>query len=132
MSSSSSLKRTLVVAAAVLAAATTGCGADEPRSAAAAPEPTPAAKPVGKMVAGSVAQYADCGDWKQGTREEKLATIRDIRGQHTPQRSTTAASPYPDEKAYAMFEKTCSFEWAESLRLYKLYVKAQGYAPLTQ
>jgi hypothetical protein len=112
----------LVAAAALMA----GCGGEE---AAPAASSTPS-EPVGKVVAGSVAQYVDCEDWQAGTREERMATIADIRGQHTPQRSTTAASPLSDERAYEMFQKTCAAEWAGSLRLYKLYVKAQAFAPL--
>jgi hypothetical protein len=110
----------------VAAALVAGCGGEEAVPAA---SPTPA-QPVGKMVAGSVAQYVNCDDWKSGTREERMATIADIRGQHTPQTSTTAASPLSDERAYEMFQKTCAADWAGSLRLYKLYVKAQAFAPL--
>jgi hypothetical protein len=115
-----------LVALAVLAA---GCGGDD----SAAPE-RPAKvvdiNPVGIERAGSVAQYADCGDWKGGTRAERMATIADIRGQTTPQLSKTAASPLPDADAYAIFQKACSPEWADSLRLYKLYYRVQGFAPL--
>jgi hypothetical protein len=53
-----------------------------------------------------------------------------LRGQLTPQRSETAASPLSDERAYAVFQKACSPDYAESLRLYKLYVRVQGFAPL--
>jgi hypothetical protein len=86
--------------------------------------------PVGISRAGSVAQFADCGDWKGATREQRLATIADIRGQHTNQQSKTAASPLSDEDAYETFQEACSPEWADSLRLYKMYVKFQAFAPL--
>lgn len=111
-------------------AALAGCGGEES-------EPAPASTildvdPAGTSRAGSVAQFADCGDWKQATREQRLATIADIRGQHTPQQSATAASPLSDERAYEIFEEACSPEWADSFRLYKLYVRVQGFAPLSE
>lgn len=114
-----------VAAAGALAAAGCGGGQDPaPRADA------PAAKPVGIERAGSTAQFADCGDWRAASRAERFATIEAIRGQFTPQRSRTAASPLPDERAYAVFQKVCRQDYAESLRLYKLYVKVQGFAPL--
>lgn len=121
----------LVAAALAAAALGSGCGSDDPEPAAqAAPEKAKAAEPVGIESAGSVAQFADCDDWNGGTRAERFATIEEIRGQHTPQRSKTAASPLPDERAYEIFEKACAPDYAGSLRLYKLYVKAQGFSPL--
>jgi hypothetical protein len=116
------------LAAAALAA---GCGGEDSEPAAhAAPEKAKVAEPVGIESAGSVAQFADCDDWNGATRAERMATIEEIRGQHTPQRSTTAASPLSDERAYDIFEKACGPDYAGSLRLYKLYVKAQGFSPL--
>lgn len=115
----------------VALAALAGCGGDEPAPTATT-APIQDVDPVGLSRAGSVSQFADCGDWNGATREERLATIADIRGQHTPQQSTTAASPLPDERAYEIFEEACSPEWADSLRLYKLYVRVQGFAPLSE
>ena len=112
-----------VSAAALLAAAVAaGCGdeSDGPRG----------AKPVGMESAGSVVQFVDCADWRAGSEAERYATVSALRGQLTPQRSTTAASPLPDEHAFAKFNKTCATPGAESLRLYKLYVRMQGFAPL--
>jgi hypothetical protein len=115
--------RTSLVAVALAAAATTvGCGDQE--------ESPARAKPVGKPSAGSVVQFADCGDWRRGTSAERVATIEELRGQLTPQTSRTAASPLPDQRAYEILDRACRFETAESLRLYKLYVRAQGFAPL--
>jgi hypothetical protein len=118
------------VAAVLAATAPAGCGGEreEARRASAAPS----VKPVGIERAGSVAQFADCGDWRAGTPAARMATIAQLRGQLTPQRSRTAASPLPDERAYGVFEKACAPAWAESLRLYKLYVRVQGFAPLTE
>lgn len=117
-----------LAAALVVAAAVAGCG--ERDGAAPAASATPEAKPLGDEAGGSVAQYVDCDDWRAGTREERVATIVEIRGQHTPQNSTTAASPLSDEDAYEIFEGACAEGNPGSLRLYKLYVRAQGFAPL--
>ena len=108
----------LVVAMALIA----GCGDADSDGGAAATEG------VGPVVAGSTAQLASCGDWVKGTKDERYATIKDIRGQLTPQGSETAESDLSDEAAYAMFEHTCEPEWAASLRLYKLYAHAQPFA----
>jgi hypothetical protein len=88
------------------------------------------AEGVGPVTAGSTAQLASCRDWKEGSEEDRYATIEDIRGQLTPQNSETAESDLTDEAAYDLFEHTCEPEWAGSLRLYKLYSHAQPFAPL--
>lgn len=120
---------TAVLAVVVLA----GCGEEEaqPVSATAAAASAAGAQPVGDLSGGSVAQFADCGDWRAGSPAERAATVRVLRGQLTPQRSRSAASPLPDERAYAVFEKACAQDYAASLRLYKLYVRVQGFAPLS-
>jgi hypothetical protein len=118
------VRPSLVAAALAAAASVSGCG-DEPAS-------SQTAKPVGKPSAGSVVQFADCGDWREGTRAERFATIEELRGQLTPQASETAQSPLPDKRAYEILDKACAVEFADSLRLYKLYVRAQGFAPLRE
>ena len=107
-----------LVALAVLA----GCGGDDP---------APAAKPVGDETAGSVVQFADCGDWRAGNRAERAVTVVHLRRQLTPTRSKTAESPLADDRAYALLDRACTPAYAESIRLYKLYVKMQGFAPLS-
>ena len=122
------MRRAWVPAAIAVVAATAGCGDNgETKRSDAAP-----VKAVGKETAGSVVQFADCGDWRAGSRAERFVTIQQLRGQLTPQRSTSAASPLPDARAYELIEKSCAPVWAKSLRLYKLYVRMQGFAPLNQ
>lgn len=104
-------------------AGSAGCGGEGETSSRAA------AEPVGRQSAGSVVQFADCGDWRRASRDERFATIAALRGRLTPERSKTAASPLPDERAYEVFQNTCA-QGIDSLRLYKLYVKVQGFAPL--
>jgi hypothetical protein len=85
---------------------------------------------VGPVRAGSTAQFASCRDWRRGTEDERYATIADIRGQLTVQTDPEATSDLPDEAAYAMFEKVCATDYSDAMRLYKLYARAQAYAPL--
>lgn len=119
----------------VALAAVTGCGGDDTEGSRAqtpAATTTAVAQPVDITRAGSVAQLADCAYWKTATREQRYATIADIRDQHTPQQSTTAASPLSDDRAYEIFQRACGANPAGALRLYKLYVRVQGFAPLTE
>ena len=97
---------------------------------AAAPKDTRTAEAVGPRIAGSVVQYADCGDWTRGTRRERDATVDELRDQLTAQSERDTTSPLPDERAYRILQKSCSQSYAGSLRLYKLFAKAQGYAAL--
>jgi hypothetical protein len=112
----------LIAALALLA----GCGDSSGQG-----DPASDAEGVGPVTGGSTAQLASCGDWAGGTEDERYATIEDIRGQLTPQSSETAESDLSDEAAYEMFQHSCEAEWAASLRLYKLYARAQAFAPLT-
>jgi len=113
-----------VLAAAAIAAG--GCGEDGANETAA----VPATQGVGPIRASSSAQFADCRHWRRGTVEQRYATIAEIRGQLTSQDSASAESDLPDEVAYEIFEKTCSSEGSDRLRLYKLYAPAQAFAPL--
>ncbi|MDX6650969.1 MAG: hypothetical protein QOJ97_2920 [Solirubrobacteraceae bacterium] len=115
------MRRPAASAAVVAAIAATGCG-----------QRSGEVKPVGHESAGSVVQFADCSDWRRGSRAERMVTIVRLRGQLTPQRSKTAASPLRDERAYALIQKACTPAFAGSLRLYKLYVRMQGFAPLSE
>jgi hypothetical protein len=122
----------LAALALLAACAAAGCGGDGDSGATAGTAAAASARPVGESSAGSVVQYADCGDWRAGTPAQRFATIRELRSQLTPQGSRSEASPLADDRAYALLQKTCSAEFAASLRLYKLYVRAQGFAPLSQ
>ncbi len=89
-----------------------------------------AAKGVGLVTAGSTAQFASCADWRRGTVAQRYATIADIRGQLTPQTLDSEASDLSDEAAYRMFQSSCATDGADQLRLYKIYARAQAFAPL--
>ena len=116
-----------LAATALAAVAAAGCGSDDDAQSSAA-----AAKPLGQESAGASVQFAECSDWKKGTHAERVATIEQLRSHLTPGRSKTAASPLSDQRAYEVFQRACAPEYASSFRLYKLYVRAQGFAPLTE
>jgi hypothetical protein len=107
----------LIAAIAVLALA--GCGSSENDGSG----ETTGAEGVGRVSGGSTAQFADCKAWRRGTEEQRYATIAEIRG--------GTSTELPDERAYEIFEKTCSTGFSDSLRLYKLYDRALAFAPLT-
>jgi hypothetical protein len=80
----------------------------------------------------STAQFANCHDWRGGSVKRRYATIEDIRGQLTPQSSGSAASDLSDEAAYNVFQHACATSFSDKLRLYKLYARAQAFAPITK
>lgn len=85
---------------------------------------------MGPERAGSVTQYADCDDWRKGSAPQRRATVVELRSQLTAQTSESTESPLADPRAYEILQKACTPDYAGSLRLYKLYVRAQGFAPL--
>ena len=90
------------------------------------------AEPLGGEKAGSVASLVQCRDWVEGTSEEKLATIADIRSQLNPEVGTGAAPPLSDEEATELFDNACAEPFAATFKLYVLYARAAGFAPLTR
>ena len=118
-------RRWLTAVALGAAAATAGCGGDDETGS----SRSAGAQPVGQMSGGSVAQYANCGDWRKGTKAERYATIKVLRGRLTPDSSKTAASPLTDDRAYQVFQDACS-QGIDSLRLFKLYARVQAFEPL--
>ena len=113
------------LALALVAGALVGCGGD------ATGQGTPA-HGVGEEVGGSVAPLAQCRDWNAGSEAEKRATIADIRSSLTPQSQERSGTSLSDQRAYRLFEHSCSVDWARSFELYKLYARAAAFAPLTE
>jgi hypothetical protein len=110
----------LLVPALVASVALAGCGDDE----------TTDAEPLGQSIAGSVAQLAQCRDWNGGDEERKLATIADIREQVNRADSGVEAPALTDDEAMEMFDNACAEDFADGFRLYVLYSRAAGFAPL--
>lgn len=85
---------------------------------------------VGAVRAGSAAPLAQCRDWVKGSREQRLATIHDIREQLNQTGSGEPTSDLDDERAYAVLQRACRHDFAAGFRLYKLYARAAAFAPL--
>ncbi|MBN1530148.1 MAG: hypothetical protein JW895_13900 [Thermoleophilaceae bacterium] len=90
------------------------------------------ARPVGEMLVGSVAPMAQCRDWEGGTRAERLATIDDIREQVNLKDSAVQTPELSDKAAYRILDTICSRPYASTLRLYKLYARADSFAPFAE
>ena len=90
------------------------------------------AKPVGQMLAGSVAPTAQCRDWEGGNRAERLATIDDIREQINLKDSAVQTPELSDKAAYRILDTICSRPYAAGFRLYKLYARADSFAPFAE
>jgi hypothetical protein len=86
------------------------------------------AKPVGEVLVGSVAPMATCGDWNNGSRERRLATIHDIREQVNLKDSAVQTPALSDRQAYRIFRTTCAHDFATGFRLYKLYARSASFA----
>jgi len=97
------------------------CGGDD--------ESTPA-RPLGKTLGGSVAPLVQCSDWTAGARARKLATIADIRNQVNRGDTGIKAPPLSDDEATALFDRACAPPYARGFRLYVIYARAAGFAPL--
>ncbi len=115
-------------AALVAAALAVGACGDESGGSAT----TTAAEPLGQEAAGSVAPLAQCRDWNRGNEAEKLATIEEIRRQVNLESSGVEAPPLSDQEAMELFENACGESFAQGFRLYVLYARAAGFAPLTR
>lgn len=110
-----------VLLAGVIAAIASGCGGasdDEPP------------KPLGKTIGGSVAPLANCRDWAGGARERKLATIADIRNQVSRTDTGVKSPPLSNSEAMRLFDGECAKPYARTSRLYVIYARAAGWAPL--
>jgi hypothetical protein len=117
-------RRTSSGALALIASlALAACGGDS--------EPTPA-EPVGDELVGSVAQLAQCSDWVEGDREERLATIEDVREQINIKDGTGETPELSDDVAYGLFQRTCENDYAQTFRLYKIYARATAFAGFTE
>ena len=115
--------------AAALALAVGGCGDNQAEAERVARD---RAVPLGELLAGSVAPLAQCKDWVGGARERKLATIDDIRNQVSRDDTSVSSPALSDEEALGLFDRACANSYAKSFRLYVLYARAAGFAPLTR
>ena len=98
-----------------------GCGGDGERA-----QQQPA-RAVGEARVGNVGALAMCRDWRRGTTEQRLATIRDIRAQITLKGTPTPTPDLTDAQARQVFDRACADSYAAGFRLYKLYARAAAF-----
>jgi hypothetical protein len=83
---------------------------------------------------GQPISLADCNDWQQANVEQRLGTIKQLKGfAGGPVIGNNASSPsgtgsvLDDKKAYDLFNGWCSQSYARGFKLYKLYERAAAF-----
>jgi len=106
----------------LLGFALAGCGGDGAENGSASSGPD-----LGQPI-----QLANCTDWKNGSVEERLGTIRRIREFFGGSVPGTGGSGrvLEDEQAYDLFEGFCRAEYARGFTLYRLYTRAAAFSQL--
>ncbi len=115
-------------AAGALAAAALAVGACGEEEAASDREPTG----VGQPIAGSVAALSQCSDWNEGSEEERVATVTDIRAQLNQVGADGPTPDLPDEQAYDLLDRACANDFAAGFRLYKIYARGAAFSRLAE
>jgi hypothetical protein len=83
---------------------------------------------------GQPISLADCNDWNQANTEQRLGTIKELKGfAGGPVVGNNATSPsgtgsvLDDKQAYDLFENYCKESFARGFKLYKLYERAAAF-----
>ena len=84
---------------------------------------------------GQPINLADCDDWNQANTEQRLGTIREIKGfAGGPVIGNSGSAPQgtgrvlDDKQAYDLFNRYCAEDFARGFKLYKLYERAAAFA----
>ena len=83
---------------------------------------------LGEQRIGSGAQLVQCRDWNQGTREQQLETLHQIKEAINLEDAPVETPELSDEAAVEVFDSTCARGFADGFRLYKIYARAAGFA----
>ncbi len=92
--------------------------------------PAPAVRALGQQVGGSVASLAQCGDWPAARAHASLRRSPTSADQVNRDDTGIKTPPLSDTEAMALFDHECAETYAGSFRLYVLYARAAGFAPL--
>ena len=86
--------------------------------------------PAGEAALGQPIELASCTDWKEGSVEERLGTIRRISDFINSSVPGTGGQGVTlgDDEAYDLFERACSRDYARGFTLYKIYVRAAAFS----
>jgi len=83
---------------------------------------------------GQPISLADCNDWEQANVEQRLGTIKELKGFASgPIIGNNASSPsgtgsvLDDKDAYDLFNRWCEQSFARGFKLYKLYERAAAF-----
>jgi hypothetical protein len=83
---------------------------------------------------GQSLELADCSDWEQGTTEDRLGTIAQLKtfgggpvvgGGPNPASGT--GKVLDDKQAYSLLDSYCKNDFARGFKLYKLYERAASF-----
>jgi hypothetical protein len=84
---------------------------------------------------GQPISLADCNDWNQANTEQRLGTIKELKGfAGGPIVGNNASSPagtgsvLDDKDAYNLFNRYCAAGFAGGFKLYKLYQRAAAFS----
>lgn len=77
-------------------------------------------------------RYAECSDWRNGSVDQRLGTIRQIRefagGPVGSSGGIQKGRVLDDNEAYLLIDRACSKRFAIGFRLYLLYTHAAAFA----
>jgi hypothetical protein len=120
----SSPRRVFAAALFIAAVAIVGCGGGSS---------TQPQVDVGPDV-GQAINLADCNDWQQANVQQRLGTIKQLKGfAGGPVIGNNASSPsgtgsvLDDKQAYDLFNRWCGQSYARGFKLYKLYQRAAAF-----
>jgi hypothetical protein len=89
-------------------------------------ESEPAPRAAGASL-GAPIRNADCADWRQATPQERRRSIDDIAAFAGGPVNSGSGRTIDSDKAYRLFERTCSQQFARGFKLYKLYTRAAAF-----
>jgi hypothetical protein len=83
---------------------------------------------------GQPISLADCNDWNQAGTEQRLGTIKQLKGfaggpviGNNPSSPSGTGSVLDDKDAYNLFNGWCKQSFARGFKLYKLYERAAAF-----
>lgn len=116
------LTRALLTVALVAGVLLAGCGSGGG---------TPPPHLGGVVNLGTDLRLANCTDWKNGTLEERLGTIGQIRNYVSGPVGNGGGhgNTLDDKRAYDVMNEWCSQSFARGFKLYKLYTRSAAFTP---
>jgi hypothetical protein len=83
---------------------------------------------------GQPISLADCNDWNQANTEQRLGTIKELKGfaggpvvGNNANAPSGTGSVLDDKDAYDLFNRYCAASFARGFKLYKLYERAAAF-----